>query len=49
MKERFHRFSTYSSNDIMETKKEDNYMEATKLGKFTAKKSNSPRLNWPAN
>lgn len=36
MKERFHRFSTYSSNDIMETKKEDNYMEATKLGKFIA-------------
>lgn len=36
MKETFHRFSIYSSNGIMETKKEDNYMEAAELGKFIA-------------
>lgn len=36
MKEKFHRFSIYSSNDIIETKKEDNYMEAAELGKFIA-------------
>ena len=34
MKEKFHRFSIYSSNGIMETKKEDNYMEAAELGKY---------------